>query len=87
MGLVTGQVFILDSPLSTISMYCLLKWQRMEVKPHQSVVIKKRSLTELESMKEEFHHLQHTSWTRVIQIVLSDVSMVSIDMILWVIYM
>lgn len=55
----------------------------MEVKPHQPAIIIKRSISELESMKE-FNHLQQhiISLTRFIQIVLSNVPTVSIDMFL-----
>lgn len=73
---------LLNSPLSTVSPR-IVRWNEMEVKPHQPAIIIKRSISELESMKE-FNHLQQhiISLTRFIQIVLSNVPTVSIDMFL-----
>lgn len=56
-----------SSSFNCFFLYCLLKWPRNEVKPHQSAIIIKRSLSDLECMKkedlesmkeEEFNYLQ-----------------------------
>lgn len=78
-----------QSSFNCLSLDSPLKWWRSEVKPHQSAIIIKRSLWELESMKEEeFNQLQQhiISWTRVIQVVLSNVPIVPIDMFLCYLY-